>query len=50
MKGHEFVRNARNDTLWKKVTSEAQEKGGSVTMTLLNRLLEKAAEKWFGLE
>lgn len=50
MKGHEFVRNAHNDTLWKKVTSDAQAKGSSVGLALLNRLLEKAAEKWLGLE
>jgi hypothetical protein len=49
MKGHAFVRNARNDTVWKKVTSEAKEKGVSVSMTILDGLLTKALGKYLGL-
>ena len=47
--GHDFVNNARNDTIWKKVMAEAKEKGASVTLTVLNGLLTKAAEKYAGL-
>ena len=50
MKGHEFIANARNDTVWKKVISESKSKGSSVGMTVLNSLLSKAAEKYAGLE
>lgn len=49
MKGHEFVRNARNDTVWKKVTAAAKEKGVSLSMHLLNSVLEKASERFLGL-
>jgi hypothetical protein len=49
MKGHEFIRNARNDKLWTRVLSDARERGDSVSMTILNGLLSKAAEKYFGL-
>jgi hypothetical protein len=48
--GHDFVNNARNDTIWKKVMAEAKSKGTSVTMTVLNGLLTKAAQKYAGLE
>lgn len=50
MKGHQFMENARNDTIWKKVISQAKEKGQSVAMTILNGMLEKAAKKFAGLE
>lgn len=48
--GHDFIANARNDTVWKKVMAEAKEKGSSVTMTLLEKMLNRAAEKFIGLE
>ncbi len=50
MKGHQFVENARNDTVWKKVLKQAKEKGQSVALTVLNGLLEKAAKKFAGIE
>jgi len=50
MKGHQFLANARNDTIWKKVVSQAKEKGQSVGITVLNGLLEQAAKKYAGLE
>jgi hypothetical protein len=49
MKGHEFLANARNNTVWKKVMAEAKEKGQSLGMTVLNLLLEQAAKKYAGL-
>lgn len=48
--GHDFLNNARNDTVWKRVLDEANAKGMSVTMTVLNGLLTKAAQKYAGLE
>lgn len=50
MDGHEFVSNARNDTIWKKVKSQAAEKGDSVSMFVFNQLLTAAAKKHFQLE
>jgi len=47
--GHEFLNNARNDTVWKKVMSDAKEKGTSMTMVVLNGLLSKFAQKYAGL-
>jgi hypothetical protein len=49
MKGHEFLANARNNTVWKKVMAEAKEKGKSIGVTVLNGLLEQAAKKYAGL-
>jgi len=50
MKGHQFLANARNDTVWKKVMAQAKEKGMSVGLTVLNQLLEHAAKKYAGIE
>jgi hypothetical protein len=50
MKGHEFLANARNDTVWSEVLAQAKEKGQSVGMTVLNGLLEQAAKKYAGLD
>lgn len=48
--GHDFLANAKNDTIWKKVMAEAKEKGTSMTMVVINGLLTKAAQKYAGLE
>lgn len=48
--GHEFLANAKNDTVWKKVMADASEKGSSVSMSVLNTLLSAAAKKYLGLE
>ena len=50
MKGHEFVANARNNTVWKKVIAKAQTEGTSLGVTILNSLLSAAAKKYAGLE
>lgn len=47
--GYDFLENARNDTIWKKVMSESKAKGTSMTMVVLNGLLTKAAQKYAGL-
>lgn len=47
--GHDFIEHARNNTIFKRVLAEAKEKGLSVTLTVLNGLLSKAAEKYAGL-
>ncbi|MBC2592864.1 DUF2513 domain-containing protein [Ruficoccus amylovorans] len=47
--GHDFLENARNDTIWKKVVAQSKAKGSSMTLTILNGLLSRAAEKYAGL-
>lgn len=49
MKGHEFLANARNNTVWKKVLAKAQTEGQSISVTVLNGLLSAAAKKYAGL-
>jgi Hypothetical protein (DUF2513) len=49
-KGHEFLANAKNDTLWKKVIAQAQEKGTSVSLSVLDSMLSAAAKKYLGIE
>jgi hypothetical protein len=48
--GYDFLENARNDTIWKKVIAESKAKGTSMTMVVLNGLLTKAAQKYAGLD
>ena len=49
-KGHEFLANAKNDTLWKKVIAQAQDKGISVSLSVLDSMLSAAAKKYLGIE
>jgi len=49
-RGHDFLDNARNSTVWKQVLHEAKEKGMSTSMTILNKLLEGALKKYAGIE
>lgn len=48
--GHDFLANAKNDTIWKKAMAEAQEKGTSMSMVILNGVLTKLAQKYAGLD
>jgi len=48
--GQEFLARAKNDTIWKKVLAEAEKKGMSTSMTVINGLLEAAAKKYVGLK
>lgn len=47
--GHEFLDNARNDTVWKKAMGIVQEKGGTITVTMLGQLLTSLMKAQFGL-
>src|ERR1043165_1581927 len=44
--GQEFLAKAKNDTIWKKVLAQAEEKGMSTSMTVIGGLLEAAAKKY----
>ena len=48
--GQEFLAKAKNDTIWKKVLAEAEEKGMSTSLVVINGLLEAAAKKYVGLD
>jgi hypothetical protein len=48
--GQEFVAKAKNDTIWKKVIAQAEEKVMSTSMSIIDGLLEAAAKKYVGLE
>jgi Hypothetical protein (DUF2513) len=47
--GHEFLDNARNESVWKKAMSIVTEKGGSVSAGVLMQVLASAAKQHFGL-
>lgn len=42
-KGHEFLENARNDTVWKRVVGQIRDKGGSLSLAVIESMLTKAA-------
>lgn len=46
-KGHDFLDNARNDTIWKKTLKLVKEKGGSVSFNVFQNLLQSQATKLF---
>lgn len=47
--GHEFVEMARDETRWKKAMGLVEEKGGSVTISILTQLLTELMKRTFGL-
>ena len=47
--GHEFLDNARNESVWKETMKTVKEKGGSVAVGILTQLLTSAAKQQFGL-
>jgi Hypothetical protein (DUF2513) len=48
-KGHEFLDNARNESVWKETMKTVKEKGGSVAVGVLIQLLASEAKKHLGL-
>jgi hypothetical protein len=48
--GHEFLDNLKYDTLWKKVIARAEEKGASISASVLDLLLSAAAKRFVGIE
>lgn len=47
--GHEFADAARDETRWKKALGIVQEKGGSVTLSVLTELLKSLMKGALGL-
>jgi hypothetical protein len=48
-KGHDFLENARNHTVWNRVTGEIKSRGLSMTIAVIQGLLAKAAQNAAGL-
>ena len=48
-KGHEFLDNARNESIWKETMKTVKEKGGSVAVGVLTQILASVAKQQFGL-
>jgi hypothetical protein len=47
--GHEFLDNARNESIWKEAMKTVKEKGGSVGIGILTQVLTSVAKQQFGL-
>ena len=47
--GHDFLANAKNESVWKQARTLIQEKGGDVSLAVLKALLAKVAMQQFGL-
>lgn len=48
-KGHEFLGNARNDTVWSQTKAVVRDKGGSFSLDLFSAMLAQIALKVLGL-
>jgi len=48
--GHEFLDAARNETIWKKAIERLKNVGGNVTLSVLEKLLEKLLKEPLGLD
>jgi Hypothetical protein (DUF2513) len=46
---HEFIDTARNDTLWSKAMNIVQDKGGSISISVLSQLLASLMKNQIGL-
>jgi len=47
--GHEFLGNAKNDAVWRKVMTQVGERTSSISIEVLKALLVKAAARFYGL-
>lgn len=47
--GHDFIANARNQTIWKRTRALIEEKGGDVSFGVLRGLLTNIASQYFDL-
>jgi Hypothetical protein (DUF2513) len=47
--GHEFLDNARNESVWEKTKTIVAEKGGSVSVGILTQVLTSVTKQLFGL-
>jgi hypothetical protein len=47
--GHEFLDNARNESVWKETMKQVKEKGEGISIALLTQSLIAVAKQHFGL-
>jgi DNA-binding transcriptional ArsR family regulator len=47
--GHDFIENAKSDTVWKRAREQVAEKTGDVSLTVLKAVLAKTAMQVLGL-
>lgn len=47
--GHEFLDNARNESVWKDTMKQVKEKGEGISIALLTQLLISVTKQHFGL-
>jgi Hypothetical protein (DUF2513) len=47
--GHEFIDNARNESVWKDTMKQVKEKGEGISIALLTQLLIAVTKQHFGL-
>jgi len=50
MKGHDYLANIRNNTVWKKLLAKAQADGVSMSTTVVSALATGLAKKFVGIE
>lgn len=48
--GHDWLENAKNEKVWNRAKSFIQEKGGSVSASVMGEILKSFAMKQFNLE
>jgi hypothetical protein len=49
MEGHDFIDQAKNETIWKKAMATVKEKGGSISIPVMAQLLTALLKQNFGL-
>lgn len=49
MEGHDFIGQAKNETIWKKAIAVINEKGGNVSITVMTQLLTSLVKQHLGL-
>ena len=47
--GHEFLANAKNDVVWKKALNQFGGKATSISLAVMNALLQKVMKEFLGL-
>ena len=47
--GHEFLANAKDDVVWKKALNEVGGKATSISIAVMNALLQKVMKEFLGL-
>jgi hypothetical protein len=49
MEGHDFIGQAKNETIWKKAIAVTNEKGGNISIAVMTQLLTSLVKQHLGL-